>query len=125
MLTLSAANNSVPTIPSRNPEPLSIFSQLGKIGSKANLSVQAGLVTSFACDEIRRKHELPAKNFAFDNLPDGQRLEYFKLNDFGITAQDVLIPIVIFSASGGLTDLYNLGTSIAKSIYNRTCSYFA
>ncbi|WP_422450037.1 MULTISPECIES: hypothetical protein [unclassified Endozoicomonas] len=98
---------------------------MSKVGLKANLSVQAGFVTAFACDEIRRKHELPARNFAFDNLPHGQRLEYIKLNDFGITVQDVLIPIVIFSASGGLTDLYNLGTSIAKSIYNRTCSYFA
>ncbi|MBO9482477.1 MULTISPECIES: hypothetical protein [Gammaproteobacteria] len=68
---------------------------------------------------------MPARNFAFDNLPHGQRLKYIKLNDFGITAQDVLIPIVIFSASGGLNDLYNLGTSIAKSIYNRTCNYFA
>ncbi|WP_180966349.1 hypothetical protein [Endozoicomonas acroporae] len=120
MLTLSAANNSVPTIPSRNPEPLSIFSQLRKVGSKANLSLQAGLVASFACDEIRRKHELPAKNFAFDNLPDGQRLEYFKLNDFGITAQDVLIPIVIFSASVGPYKMYE----ICKYLHDRACRFY-
>lgn len=126
MPTISSFFNSPANIPIYNPEPPSLSSQIENIGMKAAFSVQAGVFTAIACDSIRQTYEQPAKDYAFDTLPYGKRLEHFELDSFRIvTVHEVLFPVIIFSASGGLTDLYNLGISLAKSIYDRTCSYFS